>query len=58
MDTTKEQITEAVYQMLMSQSFADWYDGEFMEHVEDGISNESVSKDKILEEIGYMINIR
>ena len=58
MNTIKEQIAEAVYQMLISQSFADWYDNEFMEHVEDGISNESASKDNILKEIGYMIKIR
>ena len=46
-------IVKAVYDMLMSQSFADWYDTDFIEHVED-TSTKSV--DEICSDISKLLN--
>ena len=46
-------IAKAVYDMLMSQSFADWYDTDFIEHVEDP-STKSV--DEICSDISKLLN--
>ena len=46
-------IVKAVYDMLMSQSFADWYNTDFIEHVEDP-STKSV--DEICSDISKLLN--
>lgn len=46
-------VEEKVYNMLFSQDFADWYENEFMLHVE-GDEN-ALSKEDILEEIRNML---
>jgi len=42
-----------VYNMLMTQTFADWHDGEFMDHVE-GEEN-CKNKKEICEELKLML---
>lgn len=48
-------IEEKVYNMLFSQDFSDWYENEFMLHVE-GDKN-ALSKKDILEELKGMLRI-
>jgi hypothetical protein len=33
MENEKEKIAQSVYDMLMSQDFANWYENHFMDHV-------------------------
>lgn len=49
-------IVKAVYDMLMSQSFADWYDTDFIDHVEGGPSYKSA--DDIFSDIFKMLNLK
>lgn len=51
-----KEIVIAVYDMLMSQSFADWYDTYFIEHVEgvDGFKG----VDEICSDISEMLNLK
>lgn len=48
-------IEEKVYNMLFSQDFADWYENEFMLHIE-GDEN-ALSKKDILEELKGMLGL-
>ena len=47
-------IVKAVYDMLMSQSFADWYDTDFIEHVEGVAGFKGV--DEIYSDISELLN--
>lgn len=46
---------EKVYDMIMSQPFAEWYDGPFMDFVV-GVSTHPKTKQMILEDIKCLLN--
>ena len=51
---TESEILNGVYHMLMSQSFVDFYEGDFLNHVEG--EQESMMKKDVLRELQYLIS--
>ena len=51
---TESEILNGVYHMLMSQSFVDFYEGDFLDHVEG--EQESMMKKDVLRELQYLIS--
>jgi hypothetical protein len=51
----KNDIVRAVYNMLMSQSFADWYDTYFNEHVEGVAGFNFKTGDEICSDISELL---
>lgn len=51
----KEKILNAVYMMLMSQSFVDFYENEFNDHVLG--EPESMNKEDVIRNLDYLVHI-
>jgi len=51
---TKSEVLNGVYHMLMSQSFVDFYEGDFLDHVEG--EEECMTKKDVLRELQLLIN--
>ena len=51
---TESEILNGVYHMLMSQSFVDFYEGDFLNHVEG--EQESMMKKDVIRELQYLIS--
>jgi len=51
---TKSEVLNSVYHMLMSQSFVDFYEGDFLDHVEG--QQESMMKKDVLRELEILIS--
>jgi len=50
---SSDTLEEKIYNMMFSQDFAEFYEGEFMAHVEG--AEGALSKEQILEEIRFML---
>lgn len=52
---TPDSVEKAVYDMLMSQDFIDWFDGDFLAHLEG--HDDAKSKEEMLEAIRGFLNL-
>jgi hypothetical protein len=54
---SKAQIVDKIYDTLFRQTFTDFYEGEFLDHLQDGVKEQKADEDKIKEKIKRIFNL-